>query len=116
MGGRLLRQWLSQPLCRLQPLQERQAAVAELVEHSSGEPASAGSGHLIDFERTLSRLALGTVTPRELIALRRSLSRLPTIAGIELCACSSHALTTLQQTSVDPLDDLGYLDYSGHRG
>src|SRR5438128_2355284 len=35
MGGRLLRQWLSQPLCRLQPLHARQEAAAELVEHSS---------------------------------------------------------------------------------
>ena len=28
-GGRLLRQWLSQPLCVLAPLQARQEAIAE---------------------------------------------------------------------------------------
>ena len=108
MGGRLLRQWLSQPLCRLQPLQERQEAVAELVEHSSRRARLRQAlDTLIDFERTLSRLALGTVTPRELIALRRSLSRLPAIAN-ELRACSSHVLTTLaaQWDSLDDLDTL----------
>ncbi len=74
MGGRLLRQWLSQPLCRLTPLQERQEAVAELVEQSSRRTRLRQAlDTLVDFERTLSRLALGTVTPREIIALRRSL-------------------------------------------
>ena len=36
MGGRVLRQWLSQPLCQLQPLQERQDAVAELMSSRAG--------------------------------------------------------------------------------
>jgi DNA mismatch repair protein MutS len=47
------------------------------------------------------------VTPRELIALRRSLSRLPAIA-LELRACRSHALTSLA-AQWDPLDDLDTL-------
>jgi DNA mismatch repair protein MutS len=108
MGGRLLRQWLSQPLCRLQPLQARQEAIAELVEHSSRRARLRQAlDTLVDFERTLSRLALGTVTPRELIALCHSLSRLPAIA-LELCACRSHVLTTLA-AQWDPLDDLDTL-------
>ena len=54
MGGRLLRQWLSQPLCRLKPLQERQEAVAELVEHSSRRARLRQAlDTLVDFERTL---------------------------------------------------------------
>ena len=98
-----------------QPLQERQEAVAELVEHSSRRARLRQAlDTLVDFERTLSRLALGTVTPRELIALRRSLSRLPAIA-LELRACSSHVLTTLA-AQWDPLDDLDDLDCAGHRG
>src|SRR5918911_1644745 len=77
MGGRLLRQWLSQPLCRLQPLQERQEAVAELVEQSTRRARLRQAlDTLVDVERTLSRLALGTVTPRELSALCRAIVRL----------------------------------------
>jgi DNA mismatch repair protein MutS len=105
MGGRLLKQWLSQPLCRLKPLQERQEAVAELVEPSSRRARLRQAlDTLIDFERTLSRLALGTATPRELIALRRSLSRLPALV-LELRACRSAVLTALA-VQWDPLEDL----------
>lgn len=108
MGGRLLRQWLSQPLCRLEPLQERQAAVAELVEQSSRRTRLRQAlDTLVDFERILSRLALGTVTPREIIALRRSLHRLPAIIH-ELQACSSPVLATLARRW-DALDDLDTL-------
>src|SRR5437870_2376865 len=108
MGGRLLRQWLSQPLCQLQALQERQEAVAELVEQSSRRARLRQAlDTLSDFERTLSRLALGTVTPRELIALCRSIGRLPAIEA-ELRACSSLVLTTLaaQWDSLRDLADL----------
>jgi len=79
-----------------------------LVEHSSRRARLRQAlDTLVDFERTLSRLALGTVTPRELIALRRSLSQLPTVAR-ELRAYSSHVLTTLaaQWDSLDDLDAL----------
>ncbi len=108
MGGRLLRQWLSQPLCQLQALQERQEAVAELVKQSSRRARLRQAlDTLSDFERTLSRLALGTVTPRELIALCRSIGRLPAIEA-ELRACSSLVLTTLaaQWDSLRDLADL----------
>src|SRR5207245_2286970 len=52
-------------------------------------------------------LALGTVTPRELIALCRSIGRLPAIEA-ELRACSSLVLTTLaaQWDSLRDLADL----------
>lgn len=108
MGGRLLRQWLSQPLCQLQPLQERQEAVAELVEQASRRTRLRQAlDPLMDFERIVSRLALGTVTPRELVALCRSIGRLPDIAA-ELRACRSSSLTTLA-ARWDALEDLATL-------
>jgi len=108
MGGRLLRQWLSQPLCQLQALQERQEAVAELVEQTSRRARLRQAlDTLSDFERTLSRLTMGTVTPRELSALCRSMRRLPAIEA-ELRAYSSRVLTTLA-AQWDSLDDLATL-------
>ncbi len=108
MGGRLLRQWLSQPLCQLSPLQERQEAVAELVEQSPRRARLRQAlDTLVDFERILSRLALGTITPRELSALCRAIVRLPAIAT-ELRVCRSRLLTTLT-AQWDPLDDLAVL-------
>ena len=58
MGGRLLRQWLSQPLCVLSPLQARQEAIAELVR---GSYARSHLQHMLagiaDLERILGRLS-----------------------------------------------------------
>ena len=80
MGGRLLREWLSQPLCRLEPLQERQDAVANIVEQSNMRRRLRDALKAIaDLERLMGRLALGTVAPRELVALRRSIEGLPNI-------------------------------------
>jgi DNA mismatch repair protein MutS len=81
MGGRLLREWLSQPLCRLEPLQERQDAVADIVEQPNMRARLRDTlGAIADLERLMGRLSLGTVTPRELVALRRSIEGLP---GVE---------------------------------
>jgi DNA mismatch repair protein MutS len=80
MGGRLLRQWLSQPLYVLQPLQERQGAVAELVEQSTrrAKLRQALEG-VADLERIVGRLSFGSVSPRDLVALRRSIQALPAV-------------------------------------
>ena len=80
MGGRLLRDWLSQPLCRLQPLQERQDAVTNVIQHSNMRACLREAlGDVADIERLLGRLTLGTIGPRELAALRRSIETLPSI-------------------------------------
>jgi DNA mismatch repair protein MutS len=78
MGGRLLRQWLSQPLYVLQPLQERQATVAELVEQSTTRAKLRQALEAVaDLERIVGRLSFGSVSPRDLVALRRSIQALP---------------------------------------
>lgn len=80
MGGRLLRQWLSQPLYVLKPLQERQGAVAELVEESTSRSQLRQALEAVaDLERIVGRLSFGAVSPRDLVALRRSIQALPTV-------------------------------------
>lgn len=108
MGGRLLRQWLSQPLCLLQPLQERQDAVAEFVE----QPGRRGRLRrileaIVDFERVVGRLSLGTVSPRELMALCHAIGGLPALET-EVRACASPLLAALA-TRWEALDDLAAL-------
>jgi DNA mismatch repair protein MutS len=84
-----LRQWLSQPLYTLQPLQERQGAVAELVEENTTRAklrqALAG---VADLERIVGRLSFGSVSPRDLVALRRSIQALP---AVEEWVCSGQS-------------------------
>jgi DNA mismatch repair protein MutS len=83
MGGRLLRQWLSQPLYVLQPLRERQGAVAELVEQSTvrAKLRQALEG-VADLERIVGRLSFGSISPRDLVALRRSIQALPAVEAL----------------------------------
>ena len=60
------------------PLQARQEAIAQLVEasHLRSHLQHMLAG-IADLERILGRLSLGTVTPRELMALRHSIAKLP---------------------------------------
>lgn len=83
MGGRLLRQWLSQPLYVLEPLQARQGAVAELVEQSSMRAKLRQALEAVaDLERIVGRLSFGSVSPRDLVALRRSIQSLPPVEAL----------------------------------
>lgn len=108
MGGRLLREWLSQPLCRLEPLQERQDAVANIVEQSNRRTRLRDAlGSIADLERLMGRLSLGTVTPRELMALRRSIEGFP---GIEKALQDTDsALLASFVSQWDSLTDLAVL-------
>ena len=108
MGGRLLREWLSQPLCRLEPLQERQEAVADIVEQSNMRTRLRDALKVIaDLERLMGRLSLGTVAPRELVALRRSIEGLPNIE--KTLQGANSALLAGFASRWDPLADLAAL-------
>lgn len=78
MGARLLRAWLLQPLIDREKILKRQNSVATLVEQfmlrQTLQEALQG---LYDIERLSGRIAQGSVTPRDLVALRNVLQRLP---------------------------------------
>ena len=78
MGGRLLRRWLAAPLLDVAQIRRRHDAVAWLVEHASLRGALAGElAEIYDLERLAGRATLGVASPRDLVALARSLERLP---------------------------------------
>lgn len=101
MGSRLLRRWLEQP--------NRDAAIAELRHLSIGEILETGIqprlhaalAGLSDIERIATRIALKTVRPRELAALRESLAELPAIVSIAR-ACTTPLLSNLGAALEDP--------------
>ena len=80
MGARLLRSWILRPLIDRDAIESRLNAVAQLVQQTvvRGEIRKELRG-ILDLERLTSRITLGLATPRELVALRRSLSQLPTL-------------------------------------
>lgn len=78
MGGRLLRQWLRYPLCDLEHITARQAAVAALLE----SPAALKElidrlENICDIERVVGRVAVGRAGTRDLAALGKCLACLP---------------------------------------
>jgi DNA mismatch repair protein MutS len=78
MGARLLRDWILHPLVQLAPIQDRLDAVEELAFHTVERGRlRAALARVHDIERILGRVAAGSATPRDLVALARSLRALP---------------------------------------
>src|SRR5882672_10894083 len=80
MGARLLRSWVVRPLIERDAIEARLGAVAHLVQQTvvRGELRKELKG-IQDLERLTSRITLGLATPRELVALRKSLVQLPVL-------------------------------------
>jgi DNA mismatch repair protein MutS len=80
MGARLLRQWLSQPLSRVEPIRRRQDAVQTFIENTFGLDAFRQQlASVRDLERTLGRLSSGSGNARDLVALRTALEQIPAL-------------------------------------
>jgi DNA mismatch repair protein MutS len=78
MGGRLLKNWLGHPLLDLAILNHRQEAVAWLHRNSlARQKVISLLSDIADLERLVNRVSSGRVMPRELIALRASLEKIP---------------------------------------
>jgi DNA mismatch repair protein MutS len=83
MGARLVRTWLLRPLVALEAIQARLDAVEELGFRVAERGKIRETLRTIhDMERLVSKAALGTVTPRDLLALRGSLTGLPRLRAL----------------------------------
>lgn len=81
MGKRLVREWLCRPLARLDAIRARHRAVATLVEdRRTADALGDALDGVQDVARIAGRLAVGRATPRDVVALGRSLARLDRIA------------------------------------
>ena len=80
MGARLLRSWMLRPLIDADAINARLDAVGHLLQQTvvRGEIRKELRG-IQDLERLTSRITLGLATPRELLALRKSLAQLPVL-------------------------------------
>ena len=78
MGGRLLRSRLLRPCLQLDEIEARLDAVQETLQATIGRSEIRKIlGEILDIERLLAKLTLGTAGPRELLALGRSLALIP---------------------------------------
>ncbi|MEO1131884.1 MAG: DNA mismatch repair protein MutS [Cyanobacteria bacterium J06639_1] len=106
MGARMLRRWLQQPLLDIKPIQDRQEAIAELIDDGHRRSQlQALLDRVYDLERLAGRASTGTANARDLVGLAHSLAKLPEIA-ILLDNMRSPLLQRLQQPEPD-LEKLG---------
>ncbi len=102
MGGRRLRRRLLNPSCDLKEIEARLDDVAEL----SSKVIVRGDlrktlGGVQDLERLLAKVTLGTATPREMLALGRSLAHLPAVTKV-----TEQLETAGLRRQIDPVTDL----------
>ena len=84
MGARMLRRWVVFPLKDVGPINERLDGVEYFFRHPEVEEAIRPQLELIgDMERIISKVAVGRVTPREMVQLRVALAAIQPIK--ELC-------------------------------
>ena len=105
MGGRLLRRWLNDPLIDEVEINKRLGAVEELKNDIMlrGEVIE-NLKKVYDIERLAGKMAYGNGTPRDMITLKNSLSRLPDIKQV-LQNVNSEYLKEIYQ-NIDELKDI----------
>ena len=103
-GARLLRRWLLFPLTDVGAIRRRQDAVEHLVDNAAlRDEVRAGLGEIRDLERLAGRVTLGVATPRDLVALRRSIEAVPPLIRLlEASRAASLAPPELLELSLAP--------------
>lgn len=80
MGGRMMKRWIVLPLKHVQPIQERQDAVAFLKDkEDSTYKLTQHLREIGDLERLISKVAVGKVNPKEVIQLKRTIKQMDPI-------------------------------------
>jgi DNA mismatch repair protein MutS len=93
MGSRLLKRWLGRPLKQQHLIQARQQAIKEIIHFQQDAILHQLLKQCCDVERIVSRIALKSARPRDLIALRSTLSLLPEISA----AIQNNQVTLINQ-------------------
>jgi DNA mismatch repair protein MutS len=105
MGGRMLRNRLLRPCLELQEIEARLDAVQEALHATIARSEIRKLlASVLDLERLLAKLTLGTAGPRELLALGRSLALAPKIKE-QLAAFKAERLCRLE-SGLDEIPEL----------
>ena len=105
MGGRLLRSWLLRPCIKRGEVEARLAAVQDLfASQILRDRIRALLKDVTDLERVLGRISLGSATPRDLVALQRSLAQVPAIR--QALATTEASMLQVLAENTDDLPDI----------
>ena len=109
MGRRLVKQWVSQPLLDVSAIRQRQEGVGQFFEDGLlRSELRAALKPLNDLERLTNRVVGGSAQPRDLLAMRATLQRLPGLS--DLLAAPDHALEPLLRDFSNCTDEYALLD------
>jgi DNA mismatch repair protein MutS len=105
MGARLLRSWILRPELSRPEIDARLDAVAEFKAQTMlREEIRQNLGGIQDLERLAGRATLGLAGPRDLVALRQSIARIPLLRRY-LANCAAARLAALH-AEMDELADV----------
>jgi DNA mismatch repair protein MutS len=105
MGARLLKKWISAPLKVLEPILKRQESVEELFNSKTiRKNLIKELKEITDFERLISRICTGRANPREIVAIKTSLKKIPQIKN-SLASCKVKTLLQIGE-GLQPLESL----------
>ena len=108
MGGRLLRSWMLRPCIKRGEVEARLAAVQDLYSAQRlRDKLRTLLKEVSDLERVIGRVSLGSATPRDLLAMLRSLNQVPEIRET-LSGMQSSLLQVLAENT-DELPDIRLL-------
>jgi len=82
MGSRLLKRWLGRPLREQARIMLRQQAVMELLEKTQDTLLHPLLRQVCDVQRIISRVALKSARPRDLVQLRQTVGLLPELQAV----------------------------------
>jgi DNA mismatch repair protein MutS len=99
MGGRLIRQWVKQPLLCSAKIAKRQDGIEELLRAPS-ELKEKLKG-VRDLERLIMKVSSGYASPKDLVALRFSLEQIPAVHAL-LSVCQAEILQQAVSLLHDP--------------
>ncbi len=105
MGKRLIRSWLEHPLMNISRINNRQAAVEELVNNTllRLELTESLTG-IFDIERLMTKIVYGSANARDLRSLCAAIQNLPRISGLIADCTASHL--KLVYKNLDLLEDI----------
>jgi len=105
MGGRLIRNWIEQPLLEKDEIDARLAAVEELVgQVFLRQDLKDILKKIYDLERLAGKISFGTANARDFIALRKSLACLPGLK--RLLGQAEAPLLKEIALGVDPMEEI----------
>ena len=104
IGSRLLRTYFNNPTKNLEIIESRHNVIDRFIQSHSFTKIQDTLGYINDIERIISRAALGTLKPADLVALTETLTHIPKLKT-ELTDLQSNEINKINN-NIHQLDDL----------